>query len=170
MSHLASANLRLTWPIQSPCAAAPCPNVRSNAASPVALAPKIPRRVMALTTASRTLWRGRHAHAFLLPNKPTLPSSRSMPGVNSGRKWTPTGRHAKNGPMVNWQMWRPPRRRLKKGASSESPGRNPPGNRNALRRSSHPRSGFRSLGDGRAAADFAAGRAGAGTTVECRHQ
>ena len=93
-----------------------------------------------------------------------------MPDVNSGRRWTPTGRPAKNGPMLNWQMWQPPRRRLKKGAPNEPPGRNPPGNRNARRPSCRPGSRFRSCGDGGAAAGVATGRARTGTTAECRHQ
>ena len=111
----------------SPCAAAPCLNVRSNAASRVALAPKTPWLVTALITALRRPWRGGRARASLPPNRLLLPGSRLMPGVNSGRRWTPTGRPAKNGSMLNWQMWQPPRRRLKKGAPNEPPGRNPPG-------------------------------------------
>lgn len=152
------------------CAAAPCPNARSNAASLVALAREIPRLVTVLTTASRTPWRGRHARAFSPPNKRISPGSRLMPAVNFAPRSTTTGKHVKNGPTVNWRIGQPPRRRLKKGAPSEPPRRNRPGNRNALRPSSRPRSGFRSPGDRGAAAGSAAGRARTGTTAECRHQ
>jgi len=93
-----------------------------------------------------------------------------MPDVNSGRTWTPTGRPAKNGPMVNWQMWQAPRRRLKKGAPNEPPGRDLQGNRNALRPASRPGSGFRSCGVGGAAAGSAACRARTRTAAKRRHQ
>jgi hypothetical protein len=152
-------------------AVAPSPNVRSNAASPAALAPKTPTLVTALTTASHTPWRGRRARASLPPRRLWLPSNRLMPDVNFERRWTPIGKRVKNGPMVNWRMWQPPRRgRLKKGAPSEPPKRYPPGNRNALRPSSRPGSGFRRLRDGGTAAGSAVGGVRPATAAECRHQ
>ena len=98
------------------------------------------------------------------------PGSRLMPDGSSGRRWTPTGRPVKHGRMDNWRRGPPPPRRLKKRAPNEPSGRNPPGNRNALRPPSRPGFGFRSPGNGGATAGFAAGRPRPGTTAEHRHQ
>lgn len=111
----------------------------------------------------------RRAPVSSLPNRPTWSGSRSILAGSFAAGWMHCGTHAKRGPTVNWKIWQPPQRMLKKGAPSGPPKRNRPGNRNALRPTSRPRAGFRSSGDGGAAAGFTAGRASTGTTTERRY-
>jgi hypothetical protein len=169
MSRTASANSRQTQPMPSPCAVAPCRNVRSSAANQAAPVRKTPRLVTVLTTASRMPWEARRARASLRWSRPTLSSIRSMPAVSFAAMWMRCGRRARNGPTINWQSPRAPRRSLKKGAPNEPPKRNRPGNQNAFRPSGRRRSGFGSAGDSSTTAGSATGRAGAGTTAERRH-
>ena len=165
---------------------APCPPTRGGVSRRQAHAARLPLRTYDQVRqtrlrlcerspgASRSLPQPHACHwrqdALPLPHRrtgrPGPATDRYRPRVS--RPGGCLGRHAKHGPTSNWQIWQTPRRMLKKGAPREPPKRNRPGNRNALRPTSRPRTGFRSPGDGGAAAGFTAGRASTGTTAERR--
>lgn len=169
MSRLVFANSLQSSPTPSPCGAVPSPSAPSSAANQVALVRKIPRLVTVPITASRMPSEARRAPASSPTKRPTWFGNRSTPAVSFAAGWMHCGTHAKLGPTASWQIWQPPRRMLKKGAPSEPPKRNRPGSRNALRTTSHPGPGFRSTGNGGAAAGFTAGRTSTGTTAERRY-
>jgi len=151
------------------CAGARCLNAPLSAASRVVPVPRIQRHATVPTSVSPIAYEAKRAQATSPWNRLIWCGGRSKPDISFAVVWMHCGRHARNGPTVNWRMSQPLPERLKKGAPDKSPGRNRQRNRYFLRLSGDCRSGLRSRGDGGAATSSATGRARTGATPERRH-
>jgi len=101
MSRRRSASWRPSYPMRGPCAAAPCRNALSNAASQVALARTIQRLAMVLTTASRMPSAARPTRASSLRSRLIWSGNRLMPAVGFAAVWMRCGRHLNNGRTIS---------------------------------------------------------------------